>query len=346
MVIDDTASPGPNGARFFDMEVDDQGSSAPCRGTWQLRVRGNTITAGGRYDAWIWFSSFGSGRLEALWTVPENARPISVPGTAFNVTTVGAYISKFDWLSRDGATYHFVGTVATDVGRVAWFSSPGPTRDGRIKPDINAPALAIVSSLSQDVPTTTQNTQLTVEDTVHWALPGTSFSAPHVAGVYAQILALKPNLDAIELRTLATSTARVDANVSLPIPNNNWGSGKLNALGAAQAACPAEVCDSLDNDCDGTADNGFDVGQACTVGVGACRASGVTICDAAGTGTTCGARPGEPGAEICDGLDNDCDGTVDVDPAGQPPAARCSTGPAGPSGVGPWHPGVAVCSSG
>jgi hypothetical protein len=235
MLIDDFDSPAPNGARFFDMEVDDQGTSVPCRGIWQLRVHGNTITAGGRYDAWIWFNSFGNTGLEAPWAAPENARVISVPGTAFNVTTVGAYMTKYDWLSRDGLTYHFGGTVATDVGKLAYFSSPGPTRDGRIKPDINAPGTAIVSTLSQDVTADAGTIPLIVEDTVHWALPGTSFSAPHVTGIYAQILALNPNLDAIDLRTLATSSARVDGNVPA-VPNNDWGYGKVSALGIANRA--------------------------------------------------------------------------------------------------------------
>jgi len=236
MIIDDGASPAPNGARFFDMEVDDQGASAPCRGTWQLRVRGNTITAGGRYDVWIWFSSFGAAGDEGLWVTPENARVISVPGTAFNVTTVGGYMTKYNWVSRDGGTYSFSGTVATDVGKLASFSSPGPTRDGRIKPDINAPALAIVSTISQDVVQDAGTIPLVVQDTVHWALPGTSFSSPHVAGIYAQILALNPNLDAIDLRNLATSTARTDANVPPPLPNSNWGYGKVSALGMANRA--------------------------------------------------------------------------------------------------------------
>jgi subtilisin family serine protease len=236
MLIDDAASPAPNGARFFDMEVDDQGSSLPCRGNWQLRVLGNTITAGGRYDAWIWFTSFGASGLEALWSAPDLSRLISVPGTAFNVTTVGAYMTKYEWVSMDGQPpYHFAGTVPTDVGKLANFSSPGPTRDGRVKPDLNAPGTAIVSSLSIDAAPTAQ-VPLIVEDTVHWALPGTSFSAPHVAGIYAQILALNPNLDAIDLRTLATSSARVDANVSMPLPNNDWGYGKVSALGIADRA--------------------------------------------------------------------------------------------------------------
>jgi hypothetical protein len=285
MVIDDSASPAPNGARFFEMQVDDQGTSPPCRGTWQLRVRGNSITSTGRYDAWIWFSSFGATAAEALWTAPDPSRLISIPGTAFNVTSVGSYTSKSTWQSIDGNSYRFV--TETQIGALNSFSSPGPTRDGRIKPDLNAPGSAIVSTLSIDAAPRVQLPQI-VEDGVHWSLPGTSFSSAHVAGVYAQILALKPNLDAVELRSLVTSTARVDSNVSVPLPNNDWGYGKLNALGAAQVECPTEICDGLDNDCDGTVDNGFNVGANCTAAVDACHeVMGRQQCRSDGTGTQC-----------------------------------------------------------
>jgi len=73
----------------------------------------------------------------------------------------------------------------------------------------------------------------------------------------------------------------------------------------------AEVCDGLDNDCDGIVDNGFDVGQPCIVGEGACARVGIMICKTDGTGTECSVDPGTPTAEICDGLDNDCDGIID-----------------------------------
>jgi len=72
-----------------------------------------------------------------------------------------------------------------------------------------------------------------------------------------------------------------------------------------------EVCDGMDNDGDNMVDEGFNVGQDCEDGVGACFALGNFVCTQDGLGTECDAVQGSPSAEVCDGLDNDCDGSVD-----------------------------------
>jgi hypothetical protein len=71
-----------------------------------------------------------------------------------------------------------------------------------------------------------------------------------------------------------------------------------------------EVCNGLDDDCDGTVDEGLG-GAPCRGGVGACARDGVMRCD--GERLRCDAENAGPEAEACNGADDDCDGVTDED---------------------------------
>lgn len=79
------------------------------------------------------------------------------------------------------------------------------------------------------------------------------------------------------------------------------------------ASAPTEVCDGQDNDCDGTTDEGCNCVNAQTQ---SCGTSDEGICEyglqtcVSGAWGSCEGNV-EPETEVCDGVDNDCDGTTD-----------------------------------
>ena len=72
-----------------------------------------------------------------------------------------------------------------------------------------------------------------------------------------------------------------------------------------------ELCDGKDNDCDLDIDEDFtDFGMTCEAGLGECMNVGMMVCGPNGS-LVCDAMPGAAIAEICDTLDNDCNGLPD-----------------------------------
>ncbi len=81
----------------------------------------------------------------------------------------------------------------------------------------------------------------------------------------------------------------------------------------AKAGSPqTEICDGKDNDCDGQVDEDWpNKDKACSAGSGSCAQQGKYVCTPNGNGTQCSAPGGNPSPEVCDGRDNDCNGTPD-----------------------------------
>lgn len=106
----------------------------------------------------------------------------------------------------------------------------------------------------------------------------------------------------------------------------------------------AEVCDTKDNDCDGSADDGliFDVDNDNVRACGTCGALASGSCDCDDTKAT--VRPGL--AEACNGIDDNCEGHLDE---GSGPGGKlsqnCYSGPVGTQGVGVCVAGVQACTA-
>ena len=123
----------------------------------------------------------------------------------------------------------------------------------------------------------------------------------------------------------------------------------VNACGGpCGCAVPTEKCNGLDDNCDGIIDNASwptgPVGAKCNNGlIGACNRDGILVCNAAGTDTVCSAPTVTVQQEVCNGLDDNCDGQIDNPPAG---GMLPGVGEACGNGLGACQSGTIVCKNG
>ncbi|MCB9727924.1 MAG: VWA domain-containing protein [Deltaproteobacteria bacterium] len=112
--------------------------------------------------------------------------------------------------------------------------------------------------------------------------------------------------------------------------------GVSRCVDGAWSECAAdpstETCNGLDDNCNGIVDDrwrdeqGPVLGTPCAVGRGACKRWGTWVCPVDGVSeATCSAAPGAPTPEVCDDIDNDCDGVTDEGQV-RSCSAGCSTG--------------------
>jgi subtilisin family serine protease len=180
-------------------------------GLWQLVLRGDKVERG---DFHAWADRPNAVTVIDFRSHQCDASTITLPGNSRLAITVGGFISRPS-LCADSREVR---------GDFAPGSSTGPTRDGRVKPDLTAPGTLVMA------PRMRRNGHRIRYD----LMSGTSMAAPHVTGVVALLWSLWPGLAAGQIRDALLSTARDDAFTGAT-PNTNWGQGKLDARAAYEA---------------------------------------------------------------------------------------------------------------
>jgi len=120
---------------------------------------------------------------------------------------------KYMIAPADGDSVLSVGAV-TDNGNRVWFSSVGPTYDGRIKPDVMAQGLDAYVATSSDTAS-------------YGFAAGTSFSCPLTAGAVGLLVQAHPEWSPIEVIEAARATATQSSS-----PDTLMGWGILQAQDA------------------------------------------------------------------------------------------------------------------
>ncbi|NIU99856.1 MAG: S8 family serine peptidase [Phycisphaerae bacterium] len=218
---------------------------------WTVMSTG--LNKSGRMDMWVVTGGRFYDRkvgLEGVKEIPGNTDyTVVMPSTANEVLAVGAYVTKNMWLSADGNRYNKLdpnpddpdNRIVPEVGQMAFFSSRGPTRDGRISPNIAAPGEFIFSCLSSHL---TPGIGFQIENVLqgggYHGFQGTSMATPHVTGTIALMLQANPNLTYALVRQFLQETGRTDSFTG-SVPNNRFGAGRIDALTAVQKAAASEA---------------------------------------------------------------------------------------------------------
>lgn len=171
------------------------------------------------------------------------------------VIGVGAYITKTSWESYNLGVLNYQESTVTGakqvVGEIADFSSYGVDDNGKNRPDIIAPGMAICSAVSNydselfltpGEPNTSKDLSELLNDSYmiekngrkNWygRMQGTSMSTPHVAGIIALWMQAKPTLTVNEIKEVLKATCHPVTDTNM-IPSRNpvqAGMGKIDAI--------------------------------------------------------------------------------------------------------------------
>ena len=204
-------------------------SGQNMNGTWTFRFIPVALgAANGEVDLWRFFNSAGTTANFVVGNQPLEEL-VTEPGNAPDVITTARLFEQavLDGLQRDRPA---ASPARSPVGTLASFSSPGPTRDGRQKPDIAAPGTAIGSSTSFDSRRSARagaSTELAdgmqhMINAGHVAWRRRTSRAPSRSSCRSTARSRRPRSS----RRSSEPRAIVDGNTGA-VWNKDWGNGKL-----------------------------------------------------------------------------------------------------------------------
>jgi subtilisin family serine protease len=220
--------------KTYELGIDIKGDSLGY--FWTLETTGS-----GFFDAWD-FEYVPANQIPAplaslpkmtYYKAPDINQTIC---TSFQcskeVITVANYNERRGFVTLGGVFSTWPGPYDT----LSFSSSAGPTRDGRIKPDIAATGDNIVApgtlSLCQwDAINYPGNSNIS-QDTMYMIFSGTSSASPNVAGLALLYLQKNPTATNRDIQQAIINCPKQDHFTGTNLPNNNWGYGKLDGFAA------------------------------------------------------------------------------------------------------------------
>jgi subtilisin family serine protease len=197
------------------------------------------VVSGGNGEAEIFGSSscqlVSRTNIDPRWTAAQPGHNILAPGWFPAAICVGMTAHRQQFTNIRGEQQAIIPNKT--AGILSDYSSRGPTMEGLTKPDVVAPGINTVSSISsyyREANPTAGDASFDIASfdfgnrTYYWgAKSGTSMSCPVVAGAIALWLQAKPTLTREEIIGIFARTCR-RPDASLTYPNNDYGWGEID----------------------------------------------------------------------------------------------------------------------